>query len=153
MVPGAPMQIMDRVFLEITTAVIAVYLSVWSKYLRKIVCAYFIPRSHNWCTLCSSFFVSSHRHLSFVFIKEALDVCIFGEVFNVVHCGSITAFQKKMNASLNFTLESTTYKPSQLIRVKLWGCSDTESMSFGIVLPWCDGRVRLNCKQTRNYHE
>ena len=62
-----------------------------------MVCAYFIARSHNRCTLCSPFFVPSHRHVSFVAIKEALDVCIFGEVFNVVHYRSVPAFQQQAN--------------------------------------------------------
>ena len=63
-------------------------MSVQGKRSRKIVSAYLIARSTNPCTLCSPFFIPRHRHVSHVAIEEALDACIFGEVFNVVHRGS-----------------------------------------------------------------
>ena len=80
------------------TVVIVVHSSVQGKRSRKMVSAYFMARSTNPCTLCSPFFVPSHRHVSLVAIKEALDVCIFGEVFNAVHCGSVPAFQQQAHA-------------------------------------------------------
>ena len=81
------------------TVVIAVDLSVQGKRSRKMVSAYFIARSTNPCTLCSPLFVPSHRHVSLIVIEEGLDACIFGEVFNVVHRGSVPAFQQQANVT------------------------------------------------------
>ena len=81
------------------TVILAVDLSVQGKRLRKMVSVYFIARSTNPCTLCSPLFVPSHRHVSLVAIKEALGMCIFGKVFNVVHRGSVPAFQQQANVT------------------------------------------------------
>ena len=64
-----------------------------------MVSAYFIARSTNPCTLCSPLFVPSHRHVSIVAIEEALDACIFGKFFNVVHRGSVPVFQQQANVT------------------------------------------------------
>ena len=81
------------------TVILAVDLSVEGKRSHKMVSAYFIARSTNPCTLCSPLFVPSHRHVSIVAIEEALDACIFGEFFNVVHRLSVSAFQKQANVT------------------------------------------------------
>ena len=81
------------------TVVISVHLSLQSKRFHKMVSAYLIARSPDPCTLCSPLFVPSHRHVSIVAIEEALDACIFGEVFNVVHCGYVPAFQQQANVT------------------------------------------------------
>ena len=81
------------------TVILAVDLSVEGKRSRKMFSAYFNVRSTNPCTLCSPLFVPSHRHVSIVAIEEALDACIFGEFFNVVHRGSVPAFQQQVNVT------------------------------------------------------
>ena len=81
------------------TVILAVDLSVEGKRSRKMFSAYFNVRSTNPCTLCSPLFVPSHRHVSIVAIEEALDACIFGKVFNVVHRGSVPAFQQQANVT------------------------------------------------------
>ena len=81
------------------TVILAVDLSVEGKRSRKIFSAYFNARSTKPCTLCSPLFVPSHRHVSIVAIEEALDAYIFGEFFNVVHRGSVPAFQQQANVT------------------------------------------------------
>merc|ERR1712115_220070 len=81
------------------TVVIGVDLSVQSKRSPKMVSAYLIARSPNPCNLRNPLFVPSHRHVSLVAIEEGLDACIFGEDFNVVHRGSVPAFQQQANVT------------------------------------------------------
>ena len=81
------------------TVIIAVDLSVQGKRSHKMVTVYFIACLTNPRSLCSPLFVPSHRHGSIVAIEEALDACIFGKFFNVVHRGSVPAFQQQANVT------------------------------------------------------